>query len=324
MATLLFSRRDVAACLPMGACIEAVEDAFRLLGEKRAQPPSTLSIHGDGGNFHIKAGTLRRGDRHYFAAKTNGNFPSNPALRDLPTIQGVVLLCDADDGRVLAIMDSIELTALRTAAATAVAARHLARAGDLTVTIAGCGVQARAQLRALREVTNIARLFVFDRDLGRARAFAEEAGATFVSKLGAETLASDVWVTCTTSNELFLFPEHVKPGAFVAGVGVDSETKKELAPALLANARLVTDNTQQCARIGDLHHAIEAGLMSVDDVHAELPAIVAGLARGRESEAEIIVFDSTGIGLQDVAAAAAIYETANASDARKKLMSVEF
>ncbi|HEU0301688.1 MAG TPA: hypothetical protein VFR37_19705, partial [Longimicrobium sp.] len=128
METLLLTRGDVARLLPMSRCIDAVEDAFRLLGEGKAQPPATLAVHVDGGGFHTKAGLLDRGGRPYFAVKTNGNFPGNGG-RGLPTIQGLLMLCDGSDGRVLAVMDSMELTALRTAAATAVAARVLARPG---------------------------------------------------------------------------------------------------------------------------------------------------------------------------------------------------
>ena len=310
MDTLLFSRQDVAAFLPMPECIAAVEDAFRALGTGSAQMPGTLSIHGDAGNFHIKAGTLRRGDHNYFAAKTNGNFPGNPAHRSLPTIQGVVLLCDADDGRVLAVMDSIELTARRTAAATAVAAKYLAAKSASVVTIVGCGFQATTQLDALRQVLPVERVFAYDRDPQKAEAFAQENRAFAKSNLRNAIVESDVVVTCTTSTEFLLFPEDVHAGMFIAGVGVDNESKKELAPELMRSASIVTDITEQCARIGDLHHAIEAGAMTEQDVRAQLSEVVAGIKRGREDEAEIVIFDSTGIGLQDVASAAAIYENA--------------
>ncbi|MGQ0815846.1 MAG: hypothetical protein ACT4O1_15555 [Gemmatimonadota bacterium] len=137
---------DVARLLPMSRSIQVVEQGFRQLGEGAAPASATLSYPTDRGVFHVKAGRLGR----YFAAKLNGNFPLNPSEKGVPTIQGVVVLSDADDGRVLAIMDSIELTARRTAAATAIAARLLARADATVVTIIGCGVQSLAQLAALR------------------------------------------------------------------------------------------------------------------------------------------------------------------------------
>ncbi|HEY0304980.1 MAG TPA: hypothetical protein VGC44_08400, partial [Longimicrobiales bacterium] len=120
----------------------------------------------------------------------------------------------------------------------------------------------------------------------------------------------DVCVTCTTSREVIVNREMVPQGAFVAGVGVDNETKRELAPDLLAGAKVVTDLRGQCAQIGDLHHAVASGAMTTDQVYADLAEVVAGKKPGRESAEEVIVFDSTGIALQDVAAAIVVYESA--------------
>ncbi|HEX2095218.1 MAG TPA: ornithine cyclodeaminase family protein [Longimicrobiaceae bacterium] len=314
METLILNHSDVAALLPLRDCIAAVEQAFRLLGEGRAGAPETLSVHADGGGFHVKAGILELGGRRYFAAKTNGNFPGNPARHGLPTIQGVVVLCDADDGRVLAVMDSVEITARRTAAATAVAARFLAPPEASVVTVCGCGVQGREQLRALTEVLPLRRVYACDVLAERVRAYAEEMSAELGLEvvpepdLGRAVGRSEVVVLCTTSTEFLLYPEQVPAGSFVAGVGVDNETKRELAPALLASAKVVTDIRAQCARIGDLHHAVEAGVLDPADVHADLAEVVAGVRPGRETPGEVIVFDSTGMALQDVAAAAAVYE----------------
>jgi alanine dehydrogenase len=318
METLLITRADVRACLPLADCIAAVEKAFCKLAEGRVPPPATLASHCAQGAFHIKAGQLGR----YFAAKTNGNFPGNPLTSGLPTIQGVVLLCDADNGRVLALMDSIELTARRTAAATAIAARILARPDARVLAIVGCGVQAAAHLDAMSEVMELERVIVYDSDHARARAFARSANVEVADHLTDATLESDVIVTCTTSKEFFLYPEHVRDGTFIGAVGVDNELKREIAPALMRRAIVVTDATMQCAQIGDLHHAIDAGVMKTGDVWAELPALVAGGARGRTSQNDIIVFDSTGIGLQDVAAAACVYE--NALNAARALRTIDF
>jgi alanine dehydrogenase len=327
METLLLTRSDVVRLLPMRRCIDAVEDVFRLLGEGKAHPPATLAVHAEGGGFHIKAGLLVRGDRVYCAVKTNGNFPVN-AERGLPTIQGLVMLCDGNDGRVLAVMDSMELTALRTAAATAAAARVLARADSTTVAAIGCGVQSRHQLRALAAVLPLRRVAAFDLHPQRAQAFcgemASELGIEAVPRpdVGSAARGADVVVTCTTSREFVLGAEDVGPGTFVAGVGADSEAKRELHPALLARARVVTDLRDQCARIGDLHHALDAGTLTLADVHADLGEVVAGLRPGRMDDDEITVFDSTGFGLQDAAAAAAVYEAAAADSG--PVRSVEF
>src|SRR5580765_1219338 len=160
--TLLLTRKDVSELLTLNDCVLVVEQAFRLQGEGQAPAPGVLGVHAQGGGFHIKAGTLPL-SRNYFAAKTNANFPGNPA-RGLPTIQGVILLFDADNGQVLAAMDSMEITTLRTGAATAVAAKYLARKDSRIATICGCGNQGRVQLEALALVCPITRAYAFDLD----------------------------------------------------------------------------------------------------------------------------------------------------------------
>jgi len=292
---LLLSRADVASLLDLDDCIAAMERAFAMLGRGELPPPAIAGVHASGGAFHIKAAIA--GGR--FAAKINANF-----FDAVPRIKGVVMLADAGDGTPLAIMDSIEITILRTGAATAVAAKTLARRDARTALICGCGLQGRIQAKALARVRPIERFFALDADRERAASFAREIGAEVVE----EVVPADVVITCTPSRAPFL--ERVAPGTLVAAVGADSEEKSELAPALLAASKVVTDVTEQCATIGDLHHAIAAGTMTRDDVYAELGEIVAGRKPGRERDDEIIVFDSTGMALQDVAAASIVYDRA--------------
>jgi alanine dehydrogenase len=312
---LLLGRQTVAELLLLSACIGAVEAAFRALGEARVPPPGTLGHPVPGGGFHVKVASIETG-RRYFATKVNGNFPENPGRRGLPTIQGVIVLCDAETGRPLAILDSTEVTALRTGAATAVAARHLARPDSRVATIVGCGVQGRVQLRALRAVLPLGRVFAADVDRARARAFADEvraqAGllAEVTDDLAAAVSASDVCVTCTPARRPVLRRAWVRPGTFVAAVGADAPDKQELEPALLAAGRLVVDVLDHCALMGELAHALRAGVLTQADVSAELGQIVAGLRPGRGGPDEIVVFDSTGTAIQDVAAAALAYERA--------------
>ena len=301
--TLLLGRADVERLLPAVACIEAVEEAFRDHALGKVPAPGILGMHAAKGGFHVKAGFLGQ----YFAAKVNANFPGN---MDLPTIQGAVILFDAANGRPLAIMDSISITAIRTAAATAVAAKYLAREECQTMLLCGCGGQAAAQLQALLCVRKPRRILAYDRDAGRASAFSARFGAEVADNLAEAVRASDIIVTCTTSTRYFITRGMIRPGAFIAAVGADNENKQEIDPALLAQSKVVTDLTEQAARIGDLHHAIEARVMKAADVHAELGEVIAGRKRARESADEIIVFDSTGTGLQDVAAAIAVYKRA--------------
>jgi ornithine cyclodeaminase/alanine dehydrogenase-like protein (mu-crystallin family) len=226
------------------------------------------------------------------------------------------VLCDAANGSALAVMDSMAITALRTAAATAVAAKYLAPERCEAALICGCGGQALAQLCALLRVRQPKRIYVFDQDPAKARSFASALEAETpldvapVTDLPQAIAASNIVITCTTARRWFVARDMVRPGTFIAAVGADSEHKQEIDPALLAAATVVTDLTEQASKIGDLHHAIAAGAMAREDVHAELGEIVAGGKRGRSRADEIIVFDSTGTGLQDVAAAIAVYRRA--------------
>ena len=314
--TLVLSGADVRALLPPADCISAVEAAFRRQAEGGMPDPVVLGMHLARGGFHVKAAALRL-EHPYFVAKLNANFPGNPQ-QGLPTIQGIVALCDADDGRLLALLDSIEITRLRTGAATAIAAKYLARPESTTVMLFGCGSQSRAQLECLAAVLPLSRLYACDpvpaAVLGLTTWARDGLGLEAVAVEGGEVAGyarqSDVIVTCTPSRRFFLTPDLVASGSFVAGVGVDAAEKRELDPALLAGNTVVTDVLAQCAAIGDLHHAIEAGAMRPGDVHAELAELVIGTKPGRTRPGEITVFDSTGTALEDVAAAALAYERA--------------
>jgi alanine dehydrogenase len=312
---LILSRSDLRALMRFDDYVEAVAEAFRLLARGGCQSVIPTEIPAQHGTFHIKAGALPRG-AGYVAVKINGNFPSNKARHGLPTIQGAVYLADASNGRALALLDSAEITLQRTGAATAVAARYLARKDATTATICGCGEQGRIQLTALLHVLSLRTAFAWDDDAEAARAFARRMSAETgiaihaVDDLGAATRASDAIVTCTTAREPFLGQEHVRPGTFIAAIGADNPAKSELEPGLMANATVVVDVLEQASFMGDLHHAIAAGAMTAADVHAELGALVTGDKPGRREPEEITIFDSTGTGIQDVAAASRAYELA--------------
>jgi alanine dehydrogenase len=311
MSTLLLSRSEVERLLPLADCIEAVEGAFRSLARGEILGPAVSALHVPGGGFHFKAAGLAG----YMAGKLNGNFPGNPQ-RGLPTIQGLVLLCDSEEGRPLGVFDSTAITALRTAAATALAARLLARKDARVATIVGCGAQSRHQVRALNLVRSLKRVYACDLDPALAQRFA----AHLTAELGVEVTAttdlrsalavSQVCITCTPSKTPLIRSGDVSEGTFIAAVGADNAEKVEIDPALMAASLVVPDLLEQAARMGDLHHAIAGGFMIASEIHAELGDLITGRKPGRTSDEQVFVFDSTGIALQDVAAAALVYERA--------------
>jgi ornithine cyclodeaminase/alanine dehydrogenase len=264
----------------------------------------------------MKAGLMDFGGRSYFAAKTNANFPDNLKRSGLPLIQGTIVLCDAENGYPLALMDSIEISIVRTGAATAVAVKYLARADSKVATVCGCGNQGRVSLKAMMKVRPLEIVYAFDSDHAQAERFAreltEELGIQVraVADLGEAVRGSDICVTCTPSKQYFLKREYVSPGTFIAAVGADNEEKQELDPTLMVSNKIVVDILEQSATIGDLHHALEKGLVTRGDVHAELGEVIAGTKAGRADKDEITIFDSTGTALQDVVAAVIVYEKA--------------
>lgn len=318
--TLLLTRSDVERLLDTRSCIDGVEQAFLQRGEGRMSPAGVLGVHVDGGGFHAKAAALEL-SRPYFVLKINANFPENPSKRGLPTIQGVLVLFDAVNGVPLAVMDSMAITTLRTAAASAVAAKYLARTDAHTATFVGCGAQAGAHIAAMSAVRDLLWVSVFDLDAEKAKAFADEMQKLYdfdvvvADDLYAATRKSDIIATLTSSKKAILRTDSVSPGAFIAAVGADSEHKQEIDVDLMRAGSVFVDDLEQCATIGDLHHALNAGVITRTDVRATLDQVVAKKRPGRKTSEEIIIFDSTGVAIEDVAAASIVYERALADHA---------
>jgi ornithine cyclodeaminase/alanine dehydrogenase-like protein (mu-crystallin family) len=312
---LVLDAQQVRQLLDMRDCIDAVEGAFRNRGLGSVARSAVVGVELPAGKLHAKLATLDL-TRHYAVAKINANLPGNPAERGLPSIQGVALLFDADTGTPLAAMDSGPLTSIRTAAASAVAATWLALSNASTLAMIGCGIQARAHVLAISHVRAIRQLRVFDMNRAIAEQFCQEMttihglDCQIAEDAPAAARSSQIVVTSTPSRRPILDDGDVDAGTFIAAVGADSEHKQEISVSLLRSSSVIVDDLDQCTRIGDLHHAIAAGTLTLSDVRASLDQIVSGQVRGRLDDSEIIVFDSTGVAIEDAAAAAIVYENA--------------
>jgi ornithine cyclodeaminase/alanine dehydrogenase-like protein (mu-crystallin family) len=311
---LIITKTDIARAMAPADWVQAAELAFRAAADGKAISSQPMHIPVPLGGFHVKAASISL-ERDFVAVKVNGNFPTNPDELGLPTVQGAILLSDGSTGELLAIIDSIEVTLRRTAAASALAARLLARPGSSTLLLCGCGAQGRAHVEALREVLPLERLLFWDRASHAAEALAGEFDGVVANDLTSAALSADVIVCCTSARKPFLHPAMVTPGTLIAAVGADNPEKNEIASQLMAAVTVVVDSLQQCAVMGDLHHAIGAGLMAEADAHTELAEVLVGTKPGRRSADEIIIFDSTGTGLLDVTAAATIYAKCAESEA---------
>jgi ornithine cyclodeaminase/alanine dehydrogenase-like protein (mu-crystallin family) len=298
----ILRRDDVERTLDMAACIDAVEAAFVAYSAGRAELPGVihLDVPEARGEVHVKAGHLHGAPA--YAVKIASGF----AEPEPPAIDGMVLVFDATDGAPLALLlDGGLLTDLRTGAAGGVAARWLAPPAVERVAVLGTGIQARRQVEALRVVhPDGFDVALWGRHGERAVAAAAEIGAAVAASPETAVRAADVVVTCTASHAPLVDAAWIGPRALVIAVGSDGAGKQELDPEILRRADvLAVDALDQSRRIGELQHAPEQA-----DRAVELGAIVAaGASRGDEG---LAVADLTGVGVQDVAAAAAVLERA--------------
>lgn len=302
----ILRRADVEAALPMGACIDAVEAAFVAYSGGRAELPEVihLDVPEAGGEIHVKAGHLH-GAPAYAVKVASGFYGGSP-----PAIDGLVLVFDATTGAPLAILlDGGFVTDQRTGAAGGVAARWLAPQAVGTAAVVGTGLQARKQVEALRVVRpDVREIRVWGRSSEHAAAAAADVGGNVAATVEEAVRGADVVITCTASREPLVLSDWIEDGAHVTAVGSDGVGKQELDPELLRRADvLAVDSVDQCARLGELQHAPDRAARAT-----ELGTIVAGRAPGRTDPGQLTVCDLTGVGVQDVAAAAAVL--ANAGD----------
>jgi len=303
-----FSASELERILTPDLCFVALFEVYSALALDPETQPKTLGFMGDQGSFHIKAGLYPK-KRDVFAAKLNANFPEN-ANQGLPTIQGLVILMDAANGVPLALMDSGELTAKRTAGVAALAASFGARKDSKTLTLVGAGFQADYFLAAFRARFPLRDVYIFDKNFEKAESLARETGARAVRALEGAAEKSDIIVTATTSKTPVLMRSMVKPGAFIAAMGADNKVKNEIEPALFQDAAVLVDDREKCAAEGDLQKALEAGVIAIDQVRGDLCQVVSGKIKARKGGDEIVLFDSVGNGLQDVAVARAVIKRA--------------
>jgi alanine dehydrogenase len=300
----LFRARDVEEAVSPERAVEAVRDAF--LAYHRGEwsmPPKVYVPAYPAGDFRAMP-ALGAG---HASLKWVTSYPGNPA-RGLPTVTGVVLLSDASDGRLVAVLDAAAVTALRTGAAAVLAAETLGRPG--TAAVIGAGVNGKAAARTfLARGQDVA---LWDVDAARAERAAEELGARVASSRE-EALGADRLVTMTPGHEVLLPEGSLRPGQHVSLMGADGPGKAEIAVGELTRARVFCDDWEQASHNGELAHALEAGALARADV-TELGAVLAGEAEGRRADDEITAFDSTGLAIQDLAIALAAVERAEELD----------
>jgi alanine dehydrogenase len=301
MSVPVFSAHHVGAALDAAEALEAVRTAFVEHARGSWQMPAKVYVTAAEGDFRA----MPASGGGYAVLKWVTSFPGNPR-RGLPTVGGVVLLSDATTGELRAVLDAGAVTALRTGAAAVLAAETLARSTPAPAAVVGCGVNGRAVARTF--VARGRAVLLWDAQPDRASIVASELGpeASVATDL-AEALASDVVATVTPGRELLFEAGALHAGQHVSLMGADGPGKAEIAVEELLRARVACDDWEQASHTGDIARAAEAGRLARDDV-AELGRVLIGKERGRSSEDEITVFDSTGLAVQDLAVAVAVYE----------------
>ncbi len=321
-AITLLGEAQLRELVPLDlAAINQIEAAFLSLAtEAVAMPPILrLDLREQRGEVDVKTAYLPRFDS--FAIKVSPGFFDNPKL-GLPSLNGLMLVLSAKTGLTQAVLlDNGYLTAVRTAAAGAVAARWLAKQHAPNVAVIGAGEQARLQLQALTMVRNVERVTVWARNRANAERFAADMSAQLhvaceLARDVHHALAEvDIAITTTPSTEPLIHAKDLRPGLHITAMGSDAEHKNEIAPQALAAARYVCDRVTQTRVLGELHHAIEAGFADAHAQHAELGQIIAGQTKGRTSDSDITLCDLTGTGAQDTAIATLAVARARAADA---------
>jgi alanine dehydrogenase len=301
-----FDGADVRRAVSPERAVEAVRDAFIAYARGEwTMPPKVYVPAYPAGDFRAMPAL---GGGHALL-KWVTSFPGNPA-QGLPTVTGLVLLSDASNGMLKAVFDAGAVTALRTGAAAVLAAETLGRAHAETAAVIGAGVNGEAAARTF--VARGRRVLLWDVDGSRAASVAEQIGAGVASSRQ-EALAADLLVTVTPGHEIVLPEGTLKPGQNASLMGADGPGKAEIAVEELARVRVFCDDWEQASHNGELVHAVEAGVLTRDDV-SQLGDVLIGRAEGRTSEDEITVFDSTGLAIQDLAIALAAIERASELD----------
>jgi ornithine cyclodeaminase/alanine dehydrogenase-like protein (mu-crystallin family) len=311
---LLLTRADLARLLDIGEVIETVAGAFAAYSGGKTETPLRVGVEPPGGGGVLLAMPCAVAEPPALGAKIVSVFRGNVA-RGLPTVTSVYVLSEYDTGAPLAIMDGSYLTAVRTAAGSAVATRLLARADAAFLGVFGTGVQARFHVLAIQRVRSLRQVLVHGTSAEKATQFAAwvrtECGLPAEPARAEETSAADIVAACTTSPTPVVLAQHVQRGAHANSVGSFTPTTRELPTELITSASVFVDSRAgACSEAGDLLIPVQEGAFALDQVRGEIGEVLLGRVPGRRAAAEITVYKSVGAAFLDAATARLAYEAA--------------
>jgi alanine dehydrogenase len=314
METLLLNGDDVEANAQLADVVDAVEQAFAAYARGDVQMPakSYIDLPQYNGDFRSMPAYMDAGEWDAAAIKWVNVHPDNPEDHDLPTVLGTLVYSDPETAYPLSIMDGTVLTEKRTGAAAAVATDHLAIEDATSLGLVGAGVQSYTQLDAISRIRPIEEVVVSDVDEERVERFVDTFSDRFDVRGGSVTEAGhcDVLSTVTPVEEPVVDPDDLAAHTHINAIGADAAGKHEIEDDVLLAAKLVIDDHEQCTHSGEINVPWSAGVLGDGDIHGELGDIVIGERDARTPEDGVTVFDSTGLAIQDVAAAHVTYEQA--------------
>jgi len=318
MKTLLLNSDDVHENAEMDELVPAIEEAFAAYqrGDAQMPPKSYIDLPKYNGDFRSMPAYLDAGEWDAAGVKWVNVHTDNEEQYDLPTVMGTMIYSDPRNAFPLAILDGTELTMKRTGAAAAVATDHLAVADASSLGIVGAGVQSYTQLEAISSVRDIEEVVVSDLSEERVARFIDAFEDRFDVRAGSieEAAGCDVLSTVTPVEDPIVPRDAVGEHTHINAMGADAEGKHELADEVLLDATLVIDDYEQTTHSGEINVPYAAGVLADDDIDGQIGEIVVGEREGRTADDGITVFDSTGLAIQDVAAAHVVYEHANERD----------
>lgn len=324
MKVLLLERKEIEKLARMKDFIEAVEKVFKSKAEGKTQmpPKSYIFFSKYEGDFRSMPAYIE--DLDIAGVKIVNVHPNNPKKYGLPTVMATILLLDPKTGKAIAIMDGTWITNMRTGAAGGVAAKYLARKDSKIIGMVGAGAQARTQLLALSEIFKIEEVRVYSKSFKITKKFIKDMkflklNTKLEKEIDKAVKGCDILVTTTPVREPIVKNEWISDGMHINAIGADSKGKEELDPKILKRAKVVVDDYVQAIHSGEINVPISKGIFKPKQIHAELGEVIAGKKKGRTSDKEITIFDSTGLAIQDVASAWMIFQKAKREKIGKEI-----
>uniref|UniRef100_A0A7V3ZVV0 Putative alanine dehydrogenase n=1 Tax=candidate division WOR-3 bacterium TaxID=2052148 RepID=A0A7V3ZVV0_UNCW3 len=326
MEVLFLNLKDVRKILKMEIALQAVEKAFYEKGMGRVIMPPKVYLFYEKYQGDIRVMPSYLPTYEISGVKVVNVHPNNPLKYKLPSVMATIVLISPKNGAPLAILDGTEITNIRTGAAGGIATKYLARKNASVLSLVGAGVQAETQLLAIVKVRKIKKVKIFDINYKVAKNFQKK----FQPQLGIPIVIcssieecvqdADIISTQTPVREPIVKAEWIKPGTHINAIGADAPGKEELDPEILKKGRIYIDDWEQASHSGEINVPLEKGIIKKEDIKGELGEVICGKIPGREKDDEITIFDSTGLGIQDLVCAYQVYKIAKRKKIGRKIL----